>query len=93
MKTLYYSDITNKYYDTVEECEAAEREIEEADAKRKHAEKRVRAASATYRDALNALDKCLDEYYEEYGYGKFVNERNSVVSGKHLAEFIDRLFS
>lgn len=74
MKTMYYSEITDKYYDSVEKLEAAEKKIEDAkkEEKKKAAERKERAneIAKAYEDLKAAQDKYNDlvnKFIDDYG--------------------------
>lgn len=70
----YFSEITEKVYDTPEELEAAEKEVldeqkaqEEKLAKRAERAKEVEEAYALAADVKEQADKLLNEFLKDYG--------------------------
>ena len=70
----YYSEITEKVYDTPEELETAEKEVldeqkaqEEKLAKRAERAKEVEEAYALAADVKEQADKLLNEFLKDYG--------------------------
>ena len=63
----YYSEVTNKVYDTVNELKEAEAEItNKANARKADAEK-VEAARKKWVDARLEYDRALSEFCKKYG--------------------------
>lgn len=91
MKTVYYSELTNKYYNNMEEAEAAENAAIKKKDEEKCAEEAVKDAVRSYKNALTALDKSLDKYFEVSGKPGFEEERYMARRGKQLAELLDWL--
>lgn len=70
----YFSEITEKVYDTPEELETAEKEVldeqkaqEEKLAKRAERAKEVEAAYAKAAEAKEQADELLNEFLKDYG--------------------------
>lgn len=70
----YFSEITEKVYDTTEELETAEKEVldeqkaqEEKLAKRAERAKEVEEAYALAADVKEQADKLLNEFLKDYG--------------------------
>lgn len=101
----FFSEITNKFYDTPEACFAAEAEhqvAEEAQAaaeKRKIEEKAARKAAVD--EAFAALEEAKIRYYEllnDYcaDYGFYENTHtiySNIASDKTLNDLIQQLFN
>lgn len=86
MKQLFYSEITHKYYETEEDCLAAEEAVAKAEEEKKaKAEKRAERAKEVEEaynkvyEAKKEADKLLSDFCETYGsYHQTIKGPNSV---------------
>ena len=74
MKTYFYSDITHKYYETQEDCLAAEEAVKKAEEEKKAKEskraeraKEVEQAFEEARAADKRAQNLLKEFCKDYG--------------------------
>lgn len=64
----FYSEKTNKLYDTINLLEAAEKEKEEKKAKKEEQEQKLAAAYQDMMQAYKKYEKLAYKFYREYGY-------------------------
>lgn len=65
MAVKFYSDLTHKMYESLEELEKAEKEVAAASDARKVAAKKVQDAATAVTEARSAYEKAKEDYYEE----------------------------
>ena len=71
----YFSEMTKKVYDSVEELEAAEKKAQEAKDERKVASEKVEAAYHVMKEAKQTYEKTVEAYNDELA--KFCNKYGS----------------
>ena len=85
----FYSDVTKKLYDTVEDLEAAEKEVELKELKKQELAKQKAARIAEIEAAQKAHADLCDKFIEDYGMNEFLKfvskELNSTLEG-HFKE-------
>ena len=92
----YYSDVTKEFYESVEACETAEKEHEEAIAKAK-AEKEAkeagrRAAAKDVEEALKAANDAYEGYREKLAdFNKRYGAWHYSISGEQPMNVFDFL--
>lgn len=72
----YYSEKTDKFYDTEEACIAAEQELKDRDEKRKEDYDKVQNFRKAYLDAYDKYKKALNDYSDMYGSLTFKTEKS-----------------
>ena len=85
----FYSDVTKKLYETVEELEAAENEVELKEFKKQELAKQKAARIAEIEAAQKAHTDLCDKFIEDYGMSeflKYVAKELSFVSEGHFKE-------
>ena len=93
----YFSELTNKTYDTAEECSAAEKSFLEEEAKKKELALVTSKEKKELAKVIEAADEALNAEYEKYDeakkkveeiYRKAQEEANSILSEsrKRVAE-------
>lgn len=89
----YFSEVTNKVYDTVNELKEAESEItSKANARKADAEK-VEAARKKWVDARLEYDHALSEFCKKYGtYHKTYSSDDVRKEWSSLSEMVNDLF-
>lgn len=90
----YYSEITNKVYDTVNALKEAEMEVtNKANARKADAEK-VEAAYKACVDARVAYEKALSDFCKKHGaYHKTFNVDDTTKEWDSLSKMVNALFS
>ena len=73
MKTVYYSDITNEYYDSIDECRLAEKRFRNNDVDKKELEGKIAALEIKmqekrkeFEQAKSDLVAVKQEYHERF---------------------------
>lgn len=90
----YYSEVTKKIYDSVNELKEAEaKATEKANARKLDAEK-VEKAFNDYRDAKAAYEKTLKDFCDKYGsyHRTITSEAIGTSSTGSLRELVNLLF-
>lgn len=89
----YYSEVTNKVYDTVNALKEAEMEVtNKANARKADAEK-VEAARKKWVDARLEYDRALSEFCKKYGaYHKTYSSDDVRKEWSSLSELVNDLF-
>ena len=82
----YFSEITNKTYDSVEELEKAEKLVNDKATKRKEAAKIVEDSYKKYVAARKEWQKNLNDFCKEYGA-----YHTSFKPGENDSDFLDAL--
>lgn len=101
MKIL--SEKTNKYYATVEECQAAEKAFDEAEAKKKADAEKLTAArkeranevEKAYKESLNAskhYHDLLDAFIKDYGSFHMTVHTGNLNPFDSFSHFFDTFF-
>lgn len=90
----YYSEITNKVYDTVNALKEAEMEVtNKANARKADAEK-VEAAEKACVEARMAYEKALSDFCKKHGaYHKTFNVDDTTKEWDSLSKMVNALFS
>ena len=90
----YFSEVTNKVYDTVNALKEAEAEVtNKANARKADAEK-VEAAYKACVDARVAYEEALSNFCKKHGaYHKTFNADDSAREWNSLSKLVDALFS
>ena len=90
----YYSEVTKKVYDTVNELKEAEMKVtNEVNARKADAEK-VEAAYKACVDARVAYEKELSEFCKRHGaYHKTFKAEDATKEWNSLSKLVDTLFS
>ena len=85
----FYSDVTKKLYDTVEDLEAAEKEVEAKELKKQELARQKAARIAEIQAAQKAHTDLCDKFIDDYGMNEFLKyvskEFNSTLEG-HFKE-------
>lgn len=63
----YYSEKTDKFYDTEADCLAAEEEFSSKEKRQEEAKQRIKELREAYLAAYDKYKKALEEYCEKYG--------------------------
>lgn len=63
----YYSEKTDKFYDTEADCLAAEEEFSPKEKKQDEAKQHIKELGEEYLAVYDKYKKALEEYYEKYG--------------------------
>lgn len=95
----YFSELTRKMYDTVEDLQVAEAEaMKEKDARKEMADKvqeaskKVSEAYDAYKEACKERDKVLTEFCDKYGSYKTTVRSNDVKMFDPLEELLNFTF-
>ena len=90
----YYSEVTNKVYDTVNALKEAEMEVaNKANARKADAEK-VEAAEKACIEARAAYEKALSDFCKKYGsYHKTFSVNEAEKGLDSLSKLVDALFN
>ena len=84
----YYSDVTEKVYDSTEELEKAEKAVEEKKAEEANKLAAISKEKKELANAIDVADKALDEAYKELDVAR---EKARELQKKHLKELEDLL--
>ena len=101
MKTIYYSEVLNKRFDTEEECLKAEKEYAEKLAAQKEAEKKAKDEKASraravedaykvFKDAEKAYVELRNKFVEDYGQFHMTYKDKTPVQS--LSDFFDLIW-
>lgn len=63
----YYSEKTDKFYNTEADCLAAEEEFSSKEKRQEEARQRIKELREAYLAAYDKYKKALEEYCEKYG--------------------------
>lgn len=89
----YYSEVTKKVYDTVNELKEAEMEITNKVNARKADAEKVEAAYKACVDARVAYEKALSEFCKKHGaYHKTFNADEAEKEWNSLSKMVNALF-
>lgn len=90
----YYSEVTKKVYDTVNELKEAEMEITNKVNARKADAEKVEAAEKACIEARIAYEKTLSDFCKKHGaYHKTFNANEAEKDLISLSKLVDTLFS
>lgn len=90
----YYSEVTNKVYDTVNALKEAEMEVTNKANARKADAGKVEAAEKACVEARVAYEKTLSDFCKKYGsYHKTFNVDNTEKEWDSLSKMVNALFS
>ena len=90
----YFSEVTNKVYDTVNELKEAEAEVTNKVNARKADAEKVEAAYKVCVDARVAYEKALSDFCKKHGaYHKTFKAEDITKEWDSLSKLVDALFS
>lgn len=88
----YYSEVTQKMYDTVEELEKSEKQVNEQNKQKEEKKKELDEAIEAVHIAQTKANKLLAEYCRKYGaYETKLNIMEAKEMDKELAKLIFNL--